>query len=501
MSATPSFGRDVQGRPWSPGARCPHPTPGACPARGHARLCDLAGCRGGAGSDLWRERVRQKPPEIREAPASAHLAPVAIPAGTEVLVVSRARPGMPDRGLGVNSDHTAGELARLGIPAAGVQVLDVAEVPPLLAACPTVRVVLLQALWGDLDTMRGLAERHPAVCFLVRCHSNIGFLQCDPGIVAVFRGIAGAGLPNLGIAGVSARFAEVFARGLDLPCLHLPNLYAPDPPSEAREPDDGIRPVRVGSFGATRVQKHHHTAAAAALLLARKIRRPVEFHINDGRAEGGETNGVKVTIRDLLHNVPGVRLVEHLWMPAGAFRRLAGTMDLGVQLSSTETFNIVTADLAAAGVPSVVSAAIEWMPPRCLVPIDDPGAVADRAAALLADPESGPLCRAALDAHRAHAATVWLDWLGTLPPRPEPPLPPIGRQVRSFAASAAAVVVSGGRRAATEVHAARLAACTAPCDHYRPSDGRCGRMTGCGCFVREKARWAASGCPLGRWPE
>lgn len=38
------------------------------------------------------------------------------------------------------------------------------------------------------------------------------------------------------------------------------------------------------------------------------------------------------------------------------------------------------------------------------------------------------------------------------------------------------------------------------CSAYRPSDGRCGSMRGCGCFVIAKAAIATEKCPLDRWP-
>lgn len=45
-------------------------------------------------------------------------------------------------------------------------------------------------------------------------------------------------------------------------------------------------------------------------------------------------------------------------------------MDMGTQVSLTETFNIVTADFMSCGVPVVVSEEVEWMSPRFKV--EDP---------------------------------------------------------------------------------------------------------------------------------
>lgn len=89
--------------------------------------------------------------------------------------------------------------------------------------------------------------------------------------------------------------------------------------------------------------------------------------------------------------------------------------------------------------------------------------------------------------------------------RGEPPLPSLYRQAVGAVRTAARVVAGAARgrqvRANPDQVAARLAVCHAcPGGHYRASDGRCGRMTGCGCVVAEKARLAEADCPQGYWP-
>jgi hypothetical protein len=83
-------------------------------------------------------------------------------------------------------------------------------------------------------------------------------------------------------------------------------------------------------------------------------------------------------------------------------------MDLCFQLSSSETFNYVTADAAASGVPSVVGEALDWPPPDWLAPIDDPRAAARAALRLLGDRAAGERGRAALEHHCREALAQWL---------------------------------------------------------------------------------------------
>jgi glycosyltransferase involved in cell wall biosynthesis/GR25 family glycosyltransferase involved in LPS biosynthesis len=69
--------RDVQGRPWSPGPFCPHPTPGRCASRAHGAFCGHAQCHqsGPVPPDVerWRAIVAGLPAEdhpAREIPGA-----------------------------------------------------------------------------------------------------------------------------------------------------------------------------------------------------------------------------------------------------------------------------------------------------------------------------------------------------------------------------------------------------------------------------------------------
>jgi glycosyltransferase involved in cell wall biosynthesis len=162
----------------------------------------------------------------------------------------------------------------------------------------------------------------------------------------------------------------------------------------------------VGSFGALRLQKHHAVAAGAVALLARRWQVPVELHVSGESHTPGAGNILRA-VREILSLTPGAALVEDPWRPAEQFRALIGSMDLCLQLSASETFNIVTADAAACGVPSVVGPAIDWTPADWIAPVDDPLAAADVAIRLLSDPTAGDRGRAALEAHQQAALQQW----------------------------------------------------------------------------------------------
>lgn len=419
MSATVWFDRDVRGAAWAPCGHCPHPSPGACPSRRHRRYCLLT-APDHPQADFWRPAVAAMPAESAwPGAARADLATAAnligaIRPGAQVLIVFKRFKA--HHGLGVNAAHMAEVLSRHGVPAGAVGC-DWPSDWLSIRLPPTVRLLVWQAAWGDPAALIALARREPGVQFIVRCHSNVAFLYVDPNTVTLQRAVSEAGLPNLRVGAVSRAFAR-FWREHYGPCDWLPNLYQLDPAPRPERP--GRWALRTGSFGARRPQKHHGVGAAAALILARRLGRPLVFYLNGGR--DSET-AVLDSCRSLLAGLPDVAFRVAGWRDHVRFRRLASTMDLCWQLSSTETFNIVTADAAASGVPTVVGEAIDWMPEDFRAPIDDPHAAAEVGARLLADPTAGARARAALEVACHRAWDQWRVYLSTMPdvgPAPRP---------------------------------------------------------------------------------
>ena len=58
----------------------------------------------------------------------------------------------------------------------------------------------------------------------------------------------------------------------------------------------------------------------------------------------------------------GHELVFHDWCDHAEFLKLVKKMDVGMQVSLSETFNIVAADFVSQGIPIVVSSEVDWMP-------------------------------------------------------------------------------------------------------------------------------------------
>jgi hypothetical protein len=87
-------------------------------------------------------------------------------------------------------------------------------------------------------------------------------------------------------------------------------------------------------------------------------------------------------------------------------------MHLLMQPSYTESFNVVTADGVAEGVPSVVSEAIDWAPDNWKAPVDDAHAMARVGQALLTSRWAQRQGLNALKTHNKRALSAWSEFVG-----------------------------------------------------------------------------------------
>lgn len=317
-------------------------------------------------------------------------------------------------GLGVNALHTAAVLRRAGIRTDVAGVWTPADVTRELLKRSGVTHCVIEAPWIPTSAMQGLLNEHPDVQFVMRSHSQIGFLQVEAGAITLFRqaAVLQDGSLNFHVAANSERFCRWFGSAYRHRITCLPNLYDLNRTDHHyRVPFGNGHRIRVGSFGAIRLMKNHTTAASVAMVIARRLRVDLEFYMSVNREEHGK--GVLAALRNMFAGLNWARLIEVPWAPWPEFRNMVGTMDLGLQLSHSETFNIVTADLAATGVPSVVSEAIDWAPPSWQAPVDDTEAAAQVGLALVMDPMQGQIGREYLDRYTCNAIGLWKQYLAT----------------------------------------------------------------------------------------
>lgn len=229
--------------------------------------------------------------------------------------------------------------------------------------------VIIEALWVVPSKFNVLNKLHPNVTWIVRLHSEIPFLS-NEGMAMNWLGDYGS-IKNVVISANAPRALEEVKFFLKTKLklsdeianekvIYLPNYYPQVYLKKKLDKDKDA--VDVGCFGAVRPLKNHLLQAIAAIKFAEKIGKKLRFHINSGRVEmKGEPilNNLQAMFMHLAES--GHQLVIHEWTPREEFLELCEKMDIGMQASFSETFNIVSADLICKGVPMVGSHEIPWI--------------------------------------------------------------------------------------------------------------------------------------------
>jgi hypothetical protein len=317
-------------------------------------------------------------------------------------------------GLGVNALHTCRVLRKHKVRADPFGVWLPKDIADQLAKTPTATHAIIEAPWVAAGNMANLMQAHPHVHFICRNHSQIGFLQVEAGAIKMIRDYFHLqdGALNFTFSANNARFCDYAEKAYRGRCEYLPNLY--DLSRVDRKPPHCHQhgaPLRISSFGSLRLLKNHTTAVAAAQLIARSRNSGLDFYVSTNREEHGR--GVLQAIRNMLVGLPGVRLIENGWQSWSEFRHTVAHMDLCLQPSFTETFNIVSADACAEGVPVVGSDAIEWLPRHWQADVDSAEDIARVGNALLSDRFAAAEGMRSLERYMHHSVATWLRYLGS----------------------------------------------------------------------------------------
>jgi hypothetical protein len=215
--------------------------------------------------------------------------------------------------------------------------------------------VVIEALWVVPEKFDVLKALHPSVRWYCHLHSALPFLAQE--------GIAIRWIIEYVARGVGflVNSEDVF-EGLSVlipgDVTYVPNVYA-FTEMPAKVIDRRKDSIDVGCFGAVRPLKNQLMQALAAIDFANVREKYLRFHINADRVETGGEEVLK-NLRALFALSPAHTLVEHPWLEPREFIALCRSMDIGLQVSLAETFNIVSADYVAAGIPMVVSREVVW---------------------------------------------------------------------------------------------------------------------------------------------
>ena len=316
-------------------------------------------------------------------------------------------------GLGVSAINTCKVLQANGVRAIVKRLAG--EKDYLNLDCTQITHVVVSAPWIQTALHSEMCERYPDTQFAINCHSNVGFLQADPrGIHLLREGLElEQGTHNFHVAGNSRRLCAWLVEAYGHPAAYLPNLYYLDHTTQPHRPgwNHNGGTLRIGVFGATRPLKNFITAIGAAIQISRELKAETEIWVSTNRDDGHGGNTVLEAGKQLVANLPHCKLVPAPWGPWPQFRKLVGSMHLLLQPSYTESFNMVTADGVAEGVPSVVSSAITWAPHYWKADVDDVADVAAKGIHILHHHRAGFDGLAALEHHNADGLRAWMEYL------------------------------------------------------------------------------------------
>ena len=228
--------------------------------------------------------------------------------------------------------------------------------------------VIIEALWVVPSKFYILTKLHPKITWIIRLHSEMPFLAGE-GIAMNWIGDYFT-FPNI-ILGINAprmmheikNYAKI-KMGWDKDkikekIVYMPNYYPQD--YVTKEFNKDKKHLDICCFGAVRPLKNHLLQAFGALDSCKILNKKLRFHINAGRIEM-KGDAVLHNLRGLFIQLidSGHEMISHEWRPREQFLELCATMDIGLQVSFSETFNIVGADLISQGVPLVGSNEIPW---------------------------------------------------------------------------------------------------------------------------------------------
>ena len=263
-------------------------------------------------------------------------------------------------GLINSSIQVAKYLESIGCTCKVVQVIDANYIDKEVFEFKP-DVVIIEALWVTGDKMKELIEikRYKNIRWVIRVHSDIGFLSAETLAIKYINDYISLGKENLFVSCNYYEFNDHLSKSLFYPFVYLPNIIDIKLHHKKKEYSSYID---VGCFGSLRILKNQCYQAMCAIDAANKLKKILRFHVTvDVDISNPIMNPVLKNLEELFENSPH-KLVKHLWLEQDDFQHLIKKMDIGMQLSYTESFNIVSADFVNGGVPIVVSDSIRWMP-------------------------------------------------------------------------------------------------------------------------------------------
>lgn len=238
-----------------------------------------------------------------------------------------------------------------------VQVIDANDIDREVSKIRP-SVVVIEALWVTPQKFLELHKHHPKIKWVVRLHSEMPFIANEgPAMEWSFEYDKLSSIMDITIAPNTLKMVGDLEKIGIQKIAYLPNYY---PVKECNHKHHkGKDHIDIGCFGAIRPMKNQLIQAVAAIDFGNSLGKPIHFHVNSERIEKGES--VIKNIRALFENQEHHKLIEHPWHSHEEFIKIISKMDIGLQVSFNETFNIVAADFVSENVPIIGSDEINWL--------------------------------------------------------------------------------------------------------------------------------------------
>lgn len=272
--------------------------------------------------------------------------------------------------------------------------------------------VFIEGLWVIPSKFDVLKPLHKNVKWIVRIHSDIPFLATEG---VSFGWVHDYLTKGVYVAANSPRmhkefltFSSGFSEKIDKNLLPLLTNYYPKV-SKQFSKQTSRNELNIGCFGAVRPLKAHMPQALAAYDYAKKNGKYLKFHINGNRVEGNGSPILK-NLRQFFENLTDAELVEHPWNSHEKFLQTIANMDVLLQVSFSETFNIVTADAISQNVPVVVSKEVPFLKSNFADPTNT-----DDISKMISEVLRRKECliyrnKRELDEYCEKSALLWMDW-------------------------------------------------------------------------------------------
>lgn len=261
-------------------------------------------------------------------------------------------------GLKNSCEFVAQALAKEGIKSKVVEVVDDNAIDKEVVQFKP-DFVFIEAIWVRPSKVKELIKLHKKTEWFVRIHSKIEFLAHEGMAFNWLKDYSkiDKDSKNFKICFNNKQTVEDVKDSLDIKAKYAPNIYLFEKKNHATNHSDTLK---ISCFGALREFKNHVNQALAAIRFADKNNFTIEFHINTSLKYEKHGENILKNLRNIFKETKH-KLVEHEWMNHSDFLNLVNSMDVGMQVSFSETFNIVAADHVSLNVPIVGSDEIEFL--------------------------------------------------------------------------------------------------------------------------------------------